>query len=118
MTDYDRLIEALLFASPEPLSERALAEKLPEGVEIAPILLRLQADYAGRGVNLTHSDGRWAFRTAMDLAEQMKVEAAVQRRLSRAAIETLAIVAYHQPVTRAEVEEIRGVSWIISGWRR
>jgi segregation and condensation protein B len=108
--DHDRLIEALLFASPDPLSERALAEKLPEGVEIGPILLRLQADYAMRGVNLMRFDGRWAFRTAPDLAAQMKVEAEVQRRLSRAAIETLAIVAYHQPVTRAEVEEIRGVA--------
>lgn len=109
-TDRDRLIEALLFASPDPLSERALAEKLPEGVEIVPILLRLQAEYAPRGINLMRFGERWAFRTAPDLAAQMRVEAEVQRRLSRAAIETLSIIAYHQPVTRAEVEEIRGVA--------
>lgn len=108
--DPARLVEALLFASPEPLSERALAEKLPDGMAVQQVLLRLQADYAGRGVILVHRDGRWAFRTAPDLAELLKVEAEVQRRLSRAAIETLAIIAYHQPVTRAEVEEIRGVA--------
>lgn len=108
--DAARLVEALLFAAAEPLSEQALAEKLPPGVDLAPVLARLQADYALRGVNLVHRDGRWAFRTAPDLAGALQVEAAVQRRLSRAALETLAIIAYHQPVTRAEVEEVRGVA--------
>ncbi len=105
-----RLVEALLFAAAEPLAEQVLAEKLPEGADIAEILARLQADYAGRGINLVRREGRWAFRTAPDLAAALRVEAEVARRLSRAAVETLAIIAYHQPVTRAEVEEIRGVA--------
>ncbi len=105
-----RLIEALLFAAAEPLSEAALAEKLPPGTDLAEVLDRLQRDYAARGVNLVRRGERWAFRTAPDLAEALKVESAVQRRLSRAALETLAIIAYHQPVTRAEVEEVRGVA--------
>lgn len=108
--DSSRLIEALLFAAAEPLSERSLAEKVPEGVDIADVLRQLREDYALRGVNLVERNGRWAFRTAPDLAEGLKVEAEVARRLSRAAIETLAIIAYHQPVTRTEVEEIRGVA--------
>jgi segregation and condensation protein B len=105
-----RLIEALLFASPNPLPAKALADRLPKEADIAAILAQLQADYAPRGVNLMQRDGTWAFRTAPDLATSLHVESQVARKLSRAALETLAIVAYHQPVTRGEIEEIRGVA--------
>lgn len=105
-----RVLEALLFASAEPLAQQALADKLPLGLDVAAALAQLQADYAPRGVNLVQRDGKWAFRTAPDLATALRVEAQTPRRLSRAALETLAIVAYHQPVTRGEVEEIRGVA--------
>ena len=105
-----RLIEALLFASAQPLAAQALADKLPPGTDIGALLTRLQADYAPRGVNLVDRGGKWAFRTAPDLAANLRVETEVGRRLSRAAVETLAIVAYHQPATRGEIEEIRGVA--------
>lgn len=104
-----RLLEAILFASAEPLDERALATRLPEDAEVRPLLEELREHYANRGVVLERTGGRWAFRTAPDLADQLKIETEVQRKLSRAAVETLAIIAYHQPVTRAEIEEIRGV---------
>ena len=105
-----RLLEALLFAASEPLDEKVLAERLPEGVDVRAALRRLQAEYAPRGVNLVHIGKKWAFRTANDLAWLLTHEAVEPKRLSRAAIETLAIIAYHQPVTRAEIEDIRGVS--------
>ncbi len=105
-----RLIEALLFASAQPLAAQALADKLPPGTDIGALLAQLQADYAPRGVNLVDRDGKWAFRTAPDLAASLRVETEVGRRLSRAAVETLAIIAYHQPVTRGEIEEVRGVA--------
>jgi segregation and condensation protein B len=105
-----RLLEALLFASAEPLDERTLASRLPEGIDVAAALARLQQDYASRGVNLVRIAGKWTFRTAHDLAWLLAREAIEQRKLSRAALETLAIIAYHQPVTRAEIEDIRGVS--------
>jgi segregation and condensation protein B len=105
-----RLVEALLFASAEPLDEKTLAARLPEGVDVKVVLEQLQAEYAPRGVNLVRVAGKWAFRTANDLSWLLTKESVVPRKLSRAAIETLAIVAYHQPVTRAEVEEIRGIS--------
>ncbi len=105
-----RLIEALLFASAEPLSEAELAARLPAGVEVGPLLLALEDEYRPRGVNLVERDGKWAMRTAPDLAAALAVPPVVQRKLPRAALETLAIVAYHQPVTRAEIEEIRGVT--------
>jgi len=105
-----RLLEALLFASAEPLDEKTLAERLPEGVDVPGSLGRLQAEYAPRGVNLVRIAGKWTFRTASDLAWLMSRDTVEPRKLSRAAIETLAIIAYHQPVTRAEIEEIRGVS--------
>src|SRR5262249_51280479 len=101
---------ALLFAAAEPLDEKALRARLPEGADVKALLEQLQADYASRGVNLARVAGKWAFRTASDLSWLLTKEQVVPRKLSRAAIETLAIVAYHQPVTRAEVEEIRGVS--------
>ena len=105
-----RLLEALLFASAEPLDEKTLAARLPQGVDVKAVLRQLQVEYAPRGVNLMRVAGKWAFRTANDLAWLLTKESVVPRKLSRAAIETLAIVAYHQPVTRAEVEEIRGIS--------
>ena len=105
-----RLLEALLFAAAEPLDERALAKRLPAGVDVREFLRRLQIEYAPRGVNLLHVGNKWAFRTANDLSWLLTHEAIEPKKLSRAAIETLAIIAYHQPVTRAEIEEIRGVS--------
>ncbi len=109
MADELRLLEALLFASAEPVSERVIAERLGEGADVPGLLERLRAVYQGRGVELLQANGRWSFRTAPDLVDRLKLEKLVPRKLSRAAIETLAIVAYHQPVTRAEIEEIRGV---------
>jgi segregation and condensation protein B len=104
-----RHLEAVLFAAAEPLAEKALAERLPEGSDLTGLLAELQAQYANRGVNLLRAEDRWAFRTAPDLSPLMRLERKVMRKLSRAGIETLAIIAYHQPVTRAEIEEIRGV---------
>jgi len=105
-----RILEALLFAASAPLDEKALASRLPAGSDVRALLVQLQRQYASRGVNLVRVGGKWILRTASDLAWLMTHESVVTRKLSRAAIETLAIVAYHQPVTRAEVEEIRGVS--------
>lgn len=104
-----RLLEALLFASAEPLDEATLAARLPADTDLRATLDRLQAEYAPRGVNLVQVAGKWSFRTASDLAWLLTKDSVVTRKLSRAAIETLAIVAYHQPVTRVEIEEIRGV---------
>lgn len=104
-----RLIEAVLFASAEPISEKVLQQWVPDDIKLRELLEELQSLYANRGVHLVHHEERWTFRTADDLAPRMKMERKVSRRLSRAAIEMLAIVAYHQPVTRAEIEEIRGV---------
>src|SRR5215470_9212644 len=104
-----RLLEALLFASTEALDQATLAKRMPDGVDIKAALVRLQAEYATRGVNLVRIGNKWTFRTAGDLAWLMTRESTETRRLSRAAIEVLAIIAYHQPVTRAEIEEIRGV---------
>ena len=106
-----RILEALLFAADEPMSEGALAQQL-KGDEpaIGPLLEQLAETYAARGVNLCRIAGGWAFRTAPDLADDLTVYRKVKRRLSRAALETLAIIAYHQPITRAEVEDVRGVA--------
>jgi segregation and condensation protein B len=105
-----RLVEALLFAAAEPLSEDALARHLDEGANIPRLVRELAENYAGRGVNLVRLAGGWVFRTAPDLAPKLRIERPVARKLSRAAVETLAVIAYHQPVTRAEIEEIRGVA--------
>ncbi|HEY1504669.1 MAG TPA: SMC-Scp complex subunit ScpB [Stellaceae bacterium] len=104
-----RLLEALLFAAPSPVDEDAIKQRLPEGVDISALIDELTAFYAPRGVNIVHVAGGWTIRTAPDLAPRLKLTQKVGRKLSRAAIETLAIVAYHQPVTRAEIEDIRGV---------
>ena len=128
-----RILEALLFASATPLDVRDLMERLPEDVaqDTPDMLKMLQKRYEGRGVELFERDGKWAFRTASDLSSMLEIEREVPKKLSRAALETLAIIAYHQPVTRAEIESIRGVAvgkgtldllmeagWIKSGRRR
>ena len=105
-----RLLEAMIFAAAEPVTELALVERLPEGADMTSLLEELAGMYGSRGVVLTRVGAGWCFRTAPDLAAHMTLEREVPRKLSRAAIETLAIIAYHQPVTRAEVEEIRGVA--------
>jgi segregation and condensation protein B len=105
-----RLVEALLFAACEPLSEDALVLRLGGNTDIAALLRDLAQHYDGRGVNLVRLAGGWMFRTAPDLAPHLRIERLVGRKLSRAAVETLAVIAYHQPVTRAEIEEIRGVA--------
>jgi segregation and condensation protein B len=105
-----RLLEALLFAAGEPLDEATLARQLPNDVDVKAALAQLKAEYATRGVNLVRIGKKWTFRTADDLSWLLTRQTVETRKLSRAAIETLAIVAYHQPVTRAEIEEIRGVA--------
>jgi segregation and condensation protein B len=105
-----RLLEAMLFASAVPLDEKELAARLPKDIDVRAALIRLQQDYAARGVNLMRVNGKWAFRTANDLSWLLSKETTETRKLSRAAIETLAIIAYHQPVTRTEIEDIRGVT--------
>jgi segregation and condensation protein B len=109
-TEELRILEALLFAADEPLDEKVLAARLPAGCDVHMLLLELQSEYASRGVNIVRVGGKWSLRTAGDLAWLLTRETVVTKKLSRAAIETLAIVAYHQPVTRAEIEDIRGVT--------
>ena len=105
-----RMAEALVFASAEPLSAEEIAGRLPEDADVPRLLRELKEMYAARGVNLVQVAGKWAFRTAGDLSFLLSREAVEQRRMSRPALETLAIIAYHQPVTRADIEEIRGVT--------
>ncbi|WP_454289553.1 SMC-Scp complex subunit ScpB [Rhizobium arsenicireducens] len=104
-----RIAEALVFASAEPVSEGFIADRLPRGIDVKAIMRQLKEDYAPRGVNLVEVDGHWAFRTAADLSFAIRKDEAEVKKLSRAALEVLAIIAYHQPVTRAEIEDIRGV---------
>ena len=104
-----RMAEAIVFASAEPVSDKALAARLPANVNLPVVMAELQALYEKRGVNLVRVGDAWAFRTAGDLAFLMSRDSVQQKKLSRAALEVLAIVAYHQPVTRAEIEDIRGV---------
>ena len=104
-----RMLEALLFAATEPLDEATLTARLPEGVDVSALIAELTAQYEDRGVNLAVVGGKWQFRTAPDLHFLLSEEKQQTRRLSRAALETLAIIAYHQPITRAEIEEVRGV---------
>jgi segregation and condensation protein B len=110
LCEAERIAEALLFASAEPLDEAEIARRLPEGADVGAALEGLRARYAGRGVTLTRAGRKWFFRTAADLAWILAREKVEEKKLSRAALETLAIVAYHQPSTRAEIEEIRGVA--------
>lgn len=104
-----RLLEALIFAGAQALGEKELAERLPNDADVKRLLADLAELYAARGVNLVQVAGGYAFRTAPDLSEKLKIEKPVTRKLSRASVETLAIIAYHQPVTRAEIEQVRGV---------
>ena len=110
ISDEIRIVEALLFAATEPVSTDFLAERLPEGTDIGGILEDIKFLYVGRGVNLARVAGKWSLRTAEDLSPHLRIERKVSRKPSRAAVESLAIISYHQPVTRSEVEEIRGVS--------
>ena len=105
-----RRAEAILFAAGEPLSAEQIAEMLPHGVEAAEVLMALRAQYVNRGVNLVEVAGKWRFQTASDLAYLFVEERQVQKRLGQATLETLAIIAYGQPVTRAEIEAVRGVA--------
>lgn len=119
LSTLERLVEALLFAEPEPLSPHQIAQRLPADLlpddqsptaVLTPVLDRLAADYQGRGISLVQRGSGWAFRTAADLTESQLTRPTQRQSLSRAALETLAVVAYHQPVTRTEIEGIRGVS--------
>ena len=105
-----RIVEAILFATAEPVDMAHLKAFLPEGTDIAGLLTDLQANYANRGVNLVEVAGKWLFRTSDDLSYLLRREKVEERKLSKAAMETLAIIAYHQAVTRAEIEDIRGVA--------
>ena len=110
LAEQERMVEAMLFASAEPLSTRAMQDRMPHGCDAAEAVQLLRKRYAGRGVNVVRVGDAWAIRTAPDLSFLMSRETVETRKLSRAAIETLAIIAYHQPCTRAEIEEIRGVA--------
>ncbi|MBL8839733.1 MAG: SMC-Scp complex subunit ScpB [Alphaproteobacteria bacterium] len=105
-----RILEAVLFAATEPLDAATIARHLPKGADIVTLIDELERQYSGRGVNLVRAAGKFAMRTAADLGHVLRIERELPRKLSRAAVETLAIIAYHQPVTRAEIEEIRGVA--------
>jgi segregation and condensation protein B len=105
-----RVAEALIFASPEPISEKSITERLPAGSDVKAILAEIASDFAPRGIRLVKIAESWTFRTAPELAPHLQLERKVTRKLSRAALEALGIVAYHQPVTRAEIEDIRGVA--------
>jgi segregation and condensation protein B len=107
---FQRIIEATLFAADKPLTREQIAEFLPEGTPVQPLLDALAESYAPRGVNLVQRGGKWHFQTAADLGDILRRDEDQTRKLSRAALETLAIIAYHEPVTRAQIEEIRGVS--------
>ncbi|HBD92178.1 MAG TPA: SMC-Scp complex subunit ScpB [Gemmobacter sp.] len=110
IAEQERMVEAILFGSAEPVTVAELAARMPHGCDPAEAVAYLRRRYEGRGVRLVRVGDAWAFRTAPDLGHLMRKEVVEQRKLSRAAIETLAIIAYHQPVTRAEIEEIRGVA--------
>jgi len=109
LAEVARMAEAIVFASAEPVSDRQLEQRLPAGIPVSAVMAELQRIYERRGVNLVRVGAGWAFRTAGDLAFLMSRDAVQQKKLSRAALEVLAIIAYHQPVTRAEIEDIRGV---------
>ena len=104
-----RILEAMLFSAAEPVDEKTLGERMPDGADVKALIEELRGIYANRGVHLLRIGKGWAFRTAEDLAPYLRIENVVARRMSRAAVETLAIIAYHQPVTRAEIEQVRGV---------
>lgn len=105
------LIEAILFSASEPLDVGTIKSKVKSGTDVLKVLYELQKDYEERGIRLVKLADKWSFRTSDDLSDKLKKEIIIQKKLSKAAIETLAIIAYHQPVTRSEIEEIRGVSF-------
>lgn len=109
LAEHQRMVEALLFAAAEPLDEKSIAGRLPAGAAVAELVARVAADYEGRGVVLKKVEAKWRFVTAPDVAHVLQKEKVTQRKLSRAALETLAIIAYHQPCTRADIEDVRGV---------
>lgn len=104
------ILEALLFAAPAPMTPQAILERMPENADLAVLLPQLQANYNERGVELVEINGAYAFRTSSSVADALTIEKDVERKLSKAALETLAVIAYHQPITRAEIENIRGVA--------
>lgn len=110
LDEQERMVEAMLFAVHDPMSTRDLSQRLPKGCDVPEVLMRLRKRYEDRGVQLVRANDKWAFRTAADLGHLLQTEQVEMRKLSKAAIETLAIIAYHQPTTRAEIEDIRGVS--------
>jgi len=110
IADASRIVEAMLFSATEPVAEAEIAKRLPGGVAIGAVMVKLKADYAHRGVVLVRVGTKWLFRTADDLAWLLSPAGRMVKKLSRAALETLAIIAYHQPTTRAEIEDIRGVA--------
>ncbi len=105
-----RMLEAILFASAQPISPQGMLERLPEGADLNVLLPTLKQNYEGRGIELIEIGGQWAFRTAQDVQDSLTIQKEVSKKLSKAALETLSIVAYHQPITRAEIENIRGVA--------
>jgi segregation and condensation protein B len=111
ISNLERQVEAILFAAEEPLDEESIREKLKTNVDISKILYTLEKQYNNRGINLVCISKKWSFRTASNLSKFMSIQNNIKKKLSKAAIETLAIIVYHQPVTRSEVEEIRGVSF-------
>ena len=111
LSSIEKEIEAIVFAAAEPLDIETIENKISKKTNVEKILLKLQKEYSNRGINLVCISKKWSFRTSPNLSEIMKQEKTVEKKLSRAAIETLAIIVYHQPVTRAEIEEIRGVAF-------
>ena len=111
LSKIERQIEAILFSASEPLDIETIQDRIKTSSDITKIIQKLQTDYSSRGINLVCLRNKWSFRTSEDLSKLMSLQKSVQKKLSKAAIETLAIIVYHQPVTRSEIEEIRGVSF-------
>ena len=111
LLDGEREVEAILFAAAEPLDVDTLESKISKKIDVEKILKKIQSSYSSRGINLVCISKKWSFRTAKNLSNLMSKEKSVEKKLSKAAIETLAIIVYHQPVTRSEIEEIRGVAF-------
>ena len=111
LSSIEKEIEAIVFAAAEPLDIDTIGSKISKKTDVEKILLKLQSEYFGRGINLVCISKKWSFRTSPNLSNLMRQEKTIEKKLSRAAIETLAIIVYHQPVTRAEIEEIRGVAF-------
>ena len=111
LSSLEKEIEAIIFAAAEPLDVATIESKISKKIDVEKVLLKLQSEYSDRGINLVCISKRWSFRTSPNLSNLMRQEKTLEKKLSRAAIETLAIIVYHQPVTRAEIEEIRGVAF-------